>query len=142
MGFLWWLKYVCCLEILFLVIIHYVDAVWFICCWLWTWLLFVLSLFACALRILTCMSRFSIDYLIMHFPCILLNNSSNSIHFLFKTIIKPSFPQIDNFLNTARNKIITFSAKLSNIWRIINRVLKSIHFSIPYFSYTILRWTY
>lgn len=142
MGFLWWLKYVCCLEVLFLVIVDYIDAVWFICEWLWTWLLFVLILFAYTLRILTCMSRLSINYLIMHFPYVLLTNSSNRIYFLFKTIIKPSFPQIDNFLNATRNKIITFPAKLSDIWRIINSVLKSIHFSIPYFCNTILWWTY
>ena len=90
---------------------------------------------------LACISFLFFFNLIMNFAQTYFTESRHRCNLFFETIIKSSLPNIYNFFHSTSNKIITFSTKLCNIGRILNCILKPIHLSVPYFSYSILWWT-
>lgn len=61
---------------------------------------------------------------------------------LFHRIIKSTFPNVDWFLRSSWNEIITLSAEFGVIWMGFKGVLKFTFLRIPYFCCTIIRRGY
>ena len=64
-----------------------------------------------------------------------------AINFFLQTIIKPSLPQIDNFIPPTSNKIITLPTKLSRIRMWFQGIFQSSFLTIPYLGGSIFWWT-
>ena len=63
-----------------------------------------------------------------------------TVDFLFQTIVKASFPNIDHLIRPSRDKIVALPAKLGRIWVRLKSVLKSSLLAVPYLGRSVLRW--
>lgn len=63
-----------------------------------------------------------------------------AVDFLFQTIVKTSFPNIDHLIRPSWDKIVALPTKLGGIWVWLKSVLKPSLLTVPYFGCSVLWW--